>query len=489
MSSLIPRGAAESRPSWKTALGGRVDRLLGALAIVATGILLGIQFASPNKRVIAVIAAIIVFGTAWRIDLVAGLGVIVLTLPYPRGTVFGNSNFALILLLLVVWLLRFSLGIASRPRSTKLDLPIAAMFVSWVVSFYNINSTHDLNFALQSFLTFIACILMYVLIVNNVTRERDLIRLHVFQAVSITSVLLIAVYELNHPGGALVPGWIYFNKTVGTDFGTKNVRVGGPFFNYELLSEYCALSIMFVSFLFIRARSLLQRTALGGLFVLCFFILFATVTRGAMVALGVGVLYLLYMGRRHLKFIPMVVLGTAAVLAFLGMDFFVGHFTRSGDLMARFSQTYFVGLVPDSRVGAWQGAWKLFLEHPIIGRGPYYPSSEERLSYLAWPHNLFLYTACLFGIIGVMILVWLLVRLFLLSRPTVDTLRHPSYSRAFLMLAHAQLLVFIVDETKIEFLRSSLYPFQIWLMFAAIVAAERIGAQSMREGRNLTAAA
>ena len=37
---------------------------------------------------------------------IPGLGVLVMTLPYPRGTAFGNTNLALILILLVIWLLR-----------------------------------------------------------------------------------------------------------------------------------------------------------------------------------------------------------------------------------------------------------------------------------------------------------------------------------------------------------------------------------------------
>jgi len=63
--------------------------------------------------VIAVLAAAVMFGITWRIDLVSGIGVLVLALPYPRGTVFGSTNLALVLLLVVIWLLRRR---CARPR-------------------------------------------------------------------------------------------------------------------------------------------------------------------------------------------------------------------------------------------------------------------------------------------------------------------------------------------------------------------------------------
>ena len=39
-------------------------------------------------------------GVAWRLDIVSGVGVMILALPFPRGTTFGSTNFALILLLM-----------------------------------------------------------------------------------------------------------------------------------------------------------------------------------------------------------------------------------------------------------------------------------------------------------------------------------------------------------------------------------------------------
>ena len=79
------------------------------------------------------------------------------------------------------------------------------------------------------------------------------------------------------------------------------------FLDYELLCEYCALNLLLVLFLFVRARSLLSRLAYGGLPLFLIFVLFTTVTRGGLIALAVGVLYLAWLVRRRLTFIGVTV--------------------------------------------------------------------------------------------------------------------------------------------------------------------------------------
>jgi hypothetical protein len=122
---------------------GLSRHLTATVAVVATGILLGQQYLNPNKRVIAVIVATSLAGIAWRLDMLWGVGVIVLTVPYPRGTVFGNSNVALILVLLVIWLLRITQRQSVPPRRTPVDLPIVGLLIAYMISFYNVSGQPD----------------------------------------------------------------------------------------------------------------------------------------------------------------------------------------------------------------------------------------------------------------------------------------------------------------------------------------------------------
>jgi O-antigen ligase len=470
--SVALRPARALRP-----LAGLLGRLGAALFVVAAGITLGLQYVTPHRRVIAVLAAILVFGITWRLDMVSGLGVLAIALPFPRGTVFGNTNLAFILLLLVLWLLRATQGQSPLPRRSPLDAPVLALFLIYVVSFYNVESAGNLARALENFELIAASMLMFFLILNNLNTERDLRRFLNFQAVAVLLVCLLAVYELNHPGQSFIRGWIGFQHTTGTDFDTRNIRVGSSFFDFELLSEFCALSALMVLFLMARARSVGQRVAFGALLVLVVFVLFATVTRGAMIALGLGTLYFLWLVRRRLNFVTLVTLTVFLVIVALSMNYYVANFTRSGDVMARLSESQLVGFIPDSRVEAWTGAWERIFEHPLIGHGPYYSMiSGTRIWF--WPHCLYLYVANSVGFIGLAIFLWLLWTLLRISKPDTDDLLRGGFAQSYLIIAHVQMVVFVVNQIKIEFLRNSIYQFQVWLLFAVIVAAHRIARQA-----------
>lgn len=448
------------------------QRLFLLLVVVTAGIVIGTQYVHPDKRVLAVSAAVVVVGIAWRMSMVQGIGLLMFALLYPRGTVFGNTNFALVLLLLVLWLARMALRQVPTPARTPVDGIVGGFLLSFVISFYNVEPG-NLGGAFANFQVLVASMAVFYLIVNTIHTERHLVRFHVFQLVAVTGACLVAIYELNHPGGTLIPGWINFEGTRGTEFDLHNVRVGGPFHDFELMSEYCAINLLLVAFLLMRASSTSRKVVLTGILVLVAFVLFATVTRGAMMALGAGFLYGLWVIRRRVKLVPLVVVTTLAVAGFLAMNFFVANFTRSGNIISRLSETKFYGGVPDSRVVAWATAWERFLQHPIIGHGPYY-SGRTGIRVWYWPHNVYLYIANLVGIVGLFFFLLLLVKLWRMSWPRSDDLRHPSYAHAFLIVANIQLVVFAVDQIKIDYLRNLIYQFQPWILFASIVVAHRI---------------
>lgn len=456
--------------SWRAAGPPNLGRAVGGLLAMAVGVLLGVQYWFPNKRVVPVLVGIVLSGIAWRLRVAEGLGILALALPYPRGTVFGNTNLAFILLLLVFWFVRISLRQTPPPRRTPVDLPIVALFISYVVSFHNVTNATNLTAGLQNFELFIACLCMFYLIVNNVRTSADLVRLHQYQMVGALSVFLLAIYELNHPASPFIRGWLDFTTTVGSEFNEHNIRVGASFHDYELLAEFCGLMLLLGVFLLARARTLLRRTLLSAFLILNVFVLFTTVTRGGFIALGVAVPWLLFQLRRRIRFQQLVMAAGAAALLGVGMNAFVAGFTRSGDVFARLSETKVVnGWVPDSRAGIWQNAFQRALVHPLIGQGPCYaplPPYEN-----TWPHNVYLYFANIVGFVGLAFFLLLLVRLWGMTRAPVDDLRHERYADAYLVIARAQLLLFIVDEVKIDYLRNPIYQFEVWFFFGVWAAA------------------
>jgi O-antigen ligase len=465
------RAAARAGRDW-------ITPLVGIALVVAVGVVLGLQYVAPDKRVLAVMVATIVVGVAWRLDLLSAIGLLVVALPYPRATVFGSTNLALILLLLIIWLLRLSTRSAPPPRRTPVDVPIIGLVLAYVISFYNLERSAHLVPAITNTVMFLGCLATFYLIVNAVRTSSDLRRLHGFQVFSIVTICLLGLYELARPGGVVIPGWIYFTHVLPGAIDVRNVRIGGPFFDFENLSDWAAINILLVGYLCARAKSPVARVLFGGLAALVAFILFATLTRGAMIALAVGVLYLAWLVRRHLTFVNVSVVSALLVVVFLAMNYVVANFTTSGDMIGRLLDPQTVAFkdgLPEGRAVIWQQAFERWMEHPLTGHGPYY-SLQRGTTFWYWPHNLYLYVANLVGAVGLSFFLWLLLTLWRITYPKVRDLVQSSYAAGFLVIAHVQLLVFVIDQTKIEYLRNPTYQFQVWVTFAYMVAAARVAA-------------
>jgi O-antigen ligase len=447
-----------------------LGRALGFVVLAAFGLLLGIQYWTPNKRIIPVVAVMLVFGVAWRLSMAAAVNVLVFLLPYPKGTVFGSTNLAFIMIMFVIWLLRLSLRTAAPARSSPLNLPILGMLLWAVLSFYNVRTDFALERALQNFESFVACVVLYYLIVNCVRTQADLERLHTAQMVTALGVFFVATWELHNPGRILIPGLLDFSGTLGNDFNTRNVRVGASFRDYELLSEYCGLMFLFTLFQLMRARSQTRRALLGLFCLFNVYTLFTTVTRGVIVSLVAALPYVFFVVRRRMNPVRFVAAVSVILILGIGMNFLVAHYTNSGNMFERLGETRVVhGIVPEARAAPWTNAWKRALVHPILGQGPYY---DELPGYeYWWPHNVYLFIANLYGFPGLGFYLMLLGGLVMLLRPVVDDLQHESYADAYLIVARAQLFLFMLNELKIDYLRNAIYQFQVWQFFGMWTAA------------------
>lgn len=457
-----------------------LDRLFQILFVVGLGVLIGQQYMNPDKRVIQAAAAAIVVGVAWRLDMVSAIGVLILMLPFPRGTTFGNTNLAFILILLVIYLLRLSQREVPRPERSPTDGPVLAFLLMVIVSFYNIPNMQYLWFALQQFQLFIGTLLLFFLVQQNVRSVKDLQRMHFFHTLVVLILGLIAIWELSHPGGKLVPGWIEFTATMGENFNTKNLRIGVTFFDFELLADFCGLNLLFLTFLFLRAQSVSRKVIYAFLLGLTLFVMFSTVTRGPIVSLTVALAYLSWQMRRQIRIVPFTITICIIVAAFFAMNYYVANFTHSGNLFERVGHTEMVGWMPDSRAGAWTDAWTRAWEHPLIGHGPFYSAERGGQKFWYWPHNLYLYVANNVGFIGLGIFFIMLASFWRITKSKVNDLRSPDYVESYLFVARAQLVFFLVDQFKIEYWRNPTYQFQVWLMFAFWVAAARLADQQRR---------
>jgi O-antigen ligase len=100
-----------------------------------------------------------------------------------------------------------------------------------------------------------------------------------------------------------------------------------------------------------------------------------------------------------------------------------------------------------------------------------------------WPHNVYLFYANTVGIVGLGFFLWMLWRLWRMSKPQHDDLFHASFASGFMVMGHAMLFVFLIDEIKIDYLRNSIYQFQVWVFFAMIAAAHRVAQKDAAAAR------
>ena len=478
MGFLTPatRGAAQRGQDW-------IGRTFGWVMTLLVGVLLGIQYWTPNKRVIPVVVSMLVFGVAWRLSMVAAIGMLVFLLPYPKGTVFGSTNLAFVLLVFLIWLLRLSLRMSPPARSSPVDLPIFAMLLWYILSFYNVQSSFALERAIQHFEGFLACLMLYYVLVNCIRTQQDLRRLHQAQVVTALLVFVVAALEARSAGKIFIPGLLDFQGTTGHDFNTRDVRVGASFRDYELLSEFCGITFLLAIFLWVRAKSQTQRVLLTMFAMFNLYTMFTTVTRGVIIALALTLPYVFFTIRRHLN--PVKFVGGVATIVVIAvtMNYFVATYTNSGDMFKRLGETRVVhGVVPEAREGAWTNAWKRALVHPILGQGPYYDTLEGYEYW--WPHNNYLFVANLLGFPGLLFFLMLLWGLARILRPVVDDLRHASYADAYLIIARTQLFMFALNEVKIDYLRNAIYVYQVWMWFGTWTAAYLVSRDDgVRAGR------
>lgn len=171
----------------------------------------------------------------------------------------------------------------------------------------------------------------------------------------------------------------------------------------------------------------------------------------------------------------LVTIGGASIGLLFIIDAIVARYTISGSLFGRIIATTFEkGVIPDTRIEAWGGALRRRLEHPFIGHGPGWDFTKG-IDVEFWPHSIYLYYFNITGIFGLFTFVFLLVRLVQASFIGFrSSLVRDSFPEAFMKVLHVSLLIFIIDQIKIDYLRSNIYMYFVWFFFGMIAATRNI---------------
>ena len=478
----MPNESASYRLSWRDRLPRPWSDLLAFSwirlgIVVVAALVLGQQILAPNPRVIKLVAGVALFVAAYRARPFWALCMIVLFFPFPFSIFVGDSTMIFIVLVALVYLARLTMGQVPALRGTPVDAGMAVLMAAYMLSFFNIDNPFVLQRALIEMTGITASFILFYMTANFIRTERELrIFVRVLLILAGLSVF-VGMFELFFPGRVLVPHWILHHA--GSPDILKGYRVGGPYGDYELMGEFMALAFFLTVFGFRRAEGPNSRFFTGILIPLTVFTLLVTVTRGAILSFFGGAVYLAWRMRRSLKFRDVVLVLLVAVGAYLVMDFFIMHFTRSGGIMDRLLGTKIQGGIPTARAH-WPRVLERALDHPFVGHGPHLDLGLSRgitgkgLYTNIWPHNQYLFYLHTVGLVGLSAFLFTTVRLAVISSKKAAKSLRASYPASLMLVLHIMMVVFLVDEIKIDYLRNPSYKYFPWIMMGLIVATLRL---------------
>jgi hypothetical protein len=449
--------------------------------IAAAGLLAGYQIFKPTKRVIEVIVGFILIFISWNVSGFYALLLIIIAYPFPFAVSLGNSDFIFILIIFIISLVRTRAGLF-KFRSTKmLNMPITLMVLSYFFSFYNVDYTGgEFRSNLLATFPFLTAVMFFYLCLSYIDSEERMKKALNAVVISAALVSLFTLFELLLPGRVLVPNWLYTQHKV--TLIVKGLRMMGPFRDYELLSEFFALNIPLIFLCFVRSKRLLGRVAYALFLFADLFLMFSTITRGGVIILMIGFIYMAFISRRDLNFIRLTAITAILVFLMVFIDAFIARYTTSGSLFARlFAMTFKSGIVPENRYAAWSLGLSKGLETPFVGHGPawdYTKGVELRLI----PHSIFMYLFDLLGLFGLSAFIFFLYRLVKMSVGSIGaSLVSSPFPQALMKVLHVCLVMFIIDQIKVEYLRNNIYTYFVWLLFGLMAATHNIIQKNARE--------
>ena len=252
--------------------------------------------------------------------------------------------------------------------------------------------------------------------------------------------------------------------------------MGGPFHDFELVAEFFAIHVLIFFFMYVRSKRLVTKLIFMTLLIIDLMMMFTTITRGAFISLFVGIVYLTFLSRKDLNFVKLISLIGAFALIIGVLEAFVTKYTAAGSLFDRLiTVTFERGIIPYNRVAPWGGAVERAKEHILIGSGPGWDFSKGITDTGMWPHNVYLFYLNITGLVGLSAFLFLLYRLIKTTMLGINSsLVTSSFAEGFMKVLHVCLVMFCIDQIKIEYLRNNKYVFFIWFFFGLIIATDNV---------------
>ena len=451
---------------------------LGRMGIVLLGSGVGLFIADivlkPTKRSIQLLAALAFLGLALVAHPFRALLFTIAIIPFPAYTSFGSTSMLMIFAVAGLSLVKAKqLNLATPFFRRDLDLAIGA-FVLWM--FLSLYGQREWDaYQIQIYMTgMLSAVMLYYLILQLVRTPRQLLAAVSTQQSLAIILGIIANLQALFPTRTILPPFFSFSQRVAEmeEVRAGYIRAFATFNGYELFAEFCAISIVVQYVLFRRAKSMALRAYWMMGIVIMLFALFRTGTRAGLIILLFGLFYAIVVGRPAIprgQLIRVVFVGLA--LFYLTLPFTYPNvalmFERMSTIGTRDSSV-------QSREKVLQQAVDAIPDAFLLGHGPYQPPGTFRGGVSQNIHNLYVTLAYRMGIPGLMAFLWIAWILLRISRSTYRSPNAPSDVRELALGLHVALVMFFIDQAKIEFVRNPLNMHLAWMHFAFVTAAWRI---------------
>ncbi|UCG53475.1 MAG: O-antigen ligase family protein [Candidatus Latescibacterota bacterium] len=445
-----------------------------SFVIAVSSYVLSKQLIRPHQRVIKASLLLVVLIILLKFEMILSLYFFIVMLPFPSGIVLTSTNVILLTIITLVWLIRARATGEKLFEKTDIDLWVILFLGAYLISLFNVETTRHLYEGFKLIWRQLTAFAFFYLIVRFVDTEQRLERITKVIGLAGALVAFTGVVELFAPGVTIIPGWIETRQQLGKGmlgYRLEGIRLGGAFGAHNLLSDYCSFTIFFMITHFLRSKNPIEKAFWSAASLMTVAVLMATANRGATFSLAFGFAYSLWVFRRHMSLVRYVILITSAVAIFGVTQLALDRYTIAASITQRVMVTYFVGGVPDSRVGVWEQVFRRCLDHMFIGHGPYYETSKGLIRYF-WPHNAYLYYFHTIGLLGLSIFLIIAYRLVRISL----RYRHPLIAGSFLeyglSIFNVQIAMFLVGQMRTDHQRhtDSIYIYVVWMLFGLIAA-------------------
>ncbi len=440
------------------------------LMTIGAGGLIGLQIYNPNKRIIEAIVGFVLVLMLWNFSTLNSVLFLLVMYPFPFAINIGNSNVIFSFIIFTIFLVRVSTGHEKFRFKSEISIPVLLLVGTYIISFYNVDISSVLfKNAIINSVNFFTAVLFMVMVINLVDNEEKLKRIVRFMVITASLVIAFTFIEMLFPGKTIVPNWLYTHHA--TRLVMKGMRMGGPFHDFELVAEFFAMHVLIFFFMYVRSRRLATKSIFMSLLIIDLMMMFATITRGAFISLFIGIVYLTILSRKDLNFVRLVSLVGAFTLLIVALEAFVAKYTTAGSLFDRlFTITLERGIIPYNRVAPWGIAIEKAKEHILIGSGAGWDFSKGIGSGM-WPHNVYLFYLNITGLVGLSAFLFLLFRLMKTTMTGIrSSIVTSSFAEGFMKVLHVCLVMFCIDQIKIEYLRNEKYVYFIWFLFGLIIA-------------------